>query len=174
MRKISSKRFFILTVSGLAVTLVIVGLLQVHSNPLEDSGDTVPTFSVVDIDGEFFELESYHGKILVLNFMATWCPACREETSELTSVWLEYQHTILIVSISVSVVDTIERIREFRSSHTNATWVWLSDTENIAANYEIRTIPTTILIDKNGLTKSTYTSFVDSTTLKKAIQQLLS
>lgn len=173
MPKINSKLFFILAVSGLAVLLVVIGLLQVGSNPLENSGETAPSFSVVDIDGELFELENHHGKIVILNFMATWCPACREETSELISVWSQYQHTILIVSISVSVFDTIEQLREFRSSYTNATWVWLSDTENIAADYEIRRVPTTILIDKDGLTKLTFTSFVDATTLKNAVQQLL-
>lgn len=72
--------------SGVLLGLVLVGagtLWQADSEPAwpapETAPDEAPSFSLYTLDGEAFRLEEHRGKVVVLNFWATWCPPCRRE-----------------------------------------------------------------------------------------------
>lgn len=160
------------------IVLAAIGVMSIGlviSHPLrypqtEYTESQAPDFSLLDIDGNNFTLSSQLGKVVVLNFMATWCRFCISEISELNSVWEFYSKTIVIASISI---ETNEQIRTFRNSHPNATWIWMRDTASVANAYHVYSIPKTVIIDKNGNTAFTHTRLVTSPTLIIEIEQLL-
>ena len=168
----SNRKMLVLAVVG----IIAVGL--VISQPwwypkTENAEGLAPDFSLVDIDGNDFTLSSHLGKVVVLNFMATWCGECRSEIPELESVWALYNKTIVIASINIDPFETEEQIRTFRDSYQNATWTWIRDTANVAEAYGVIWIPEAVIVDKNGVIAFTHTGSVHSPTLISEIEQLV-
>jgi peroxiredoxin len=165
------KKVLVLAVIG----VIAVGLVlnwPLWNQKTKNTGEPAPDFSLVDVDGNNFTLSSHLGKVVVLNFMATWCGGCKSEIPELKSVWTIYNKTIVMVSISIAF-ETEEQIRTFRDSHQGATWIWIKDTADVAKAYDVNLIPKTVIIDKNGFIAFTHTGWVDSSTLISEIEQLL-
>jgi thiol-disulfide isomerase/thioredoxin len=164
----NTKKMLVLVVIG----IVAVGLIISISLRNQKVESLAPDFSLIDIDGNNFTLSNNRGKIVVLNFMTTWCPSCKEEIPELESLWALYNETIIIASINIDPFATNEQIMTFRSSYPNATWTWIKDTANVAETYGVQKIPVTVIIDKNGSIAFTHTGGVTANTLIMEIQQL--
>src|SRR6185369_944987 len=97
----ASKRSSILIISILLLTLLTSCKKQDEESvvappppiPLKPIGKSAaaPDFSLVDMQGKPISLKSYRGKVVVLNFWATWCPPCRKEVPDLVVIQKEYQ-----------------------------------------------------------------------------------
>ena len=130
-------------------------------------------FTLVDLEGNSFNLSDYRGRIVILDFMAIWCDPCRAQISNLGEVWKKYQNEIIIISIDVDPFETPEMLKEFSSQFPYATWLWAKDTANLGYKYEVTAIPTMIIIDQNGTIKERYVGITSFSILIKEIEQLL-
>ena len=128
-------------------SLVVLGLLSCSQVVY---AELAPEFTLTDIDGNTFSLSDFRGKIVLLDFFATWCGPCRSEMPHLKATQDEFYEELVVISISVDPdYDTVERLQQFRSSY-NITWTLARDTANVAAKYDVSAIPTLYVIDQNG------------------------
>lgn len=134
-------------------------------------------FSLIDLDGNSFSLSDFRGKVVILDFMATWCGSCRQELSHLKDVWENetYKGKLVLVTIDVDLTESAETLRAFRQDFSYATWIWATDTdeEQVAQSYEVGTIPKIVIIDQKGHIRFTYTGETSALTLTQEINQLL-
>ena len=105
-------------------------------------------FRIDLLSGEELALSDLRGKVVVLNFWATWCPPCREEMPSFESIYREYKDRD-VVFVGVAVADTEERARDFVEG-VGVTYPIGLDTSGIAEAYRVTAMPTTFFIDREG------------------------
>jgi cytochrome oxidase Cu insertion factor (SCO1/SenC/PrrC family) len=138
------------------------------------TGKLALNFSLSDLNGNNFMLSNYHGKVVVIGFMATWCGLCRQQMREYNTVWRSYEEKIILVSISIDPNFDNEDVLKSYAKDFNATWIWARDQSFISQQYGIYAIPTTVIIDQNGYVRFTHVGVIDATTLASEIKSLLS
>ena len=119
-------------------------VIRFASNP-----QPVPPFLVQDLDGNVVSTAQWQGKVVILNFWATWCPPCREEIPILTGLAKKYKDNLLVVGVSVDDGST-DDVREFaKAFHMNYPVVMWSR-ELISEYGGVPALPTTFLINKDA------------------------
>ncbi len=118
----------------------------------DDTGDTeaiAPPFELALFDEETLSLADLEGKVVVLNFWASWCPPCRFEMPDFETAWNEFSDRD-VVFVGVAVSDFEEDARSF-ARETGITYPIGFDGEGeTAVAYGIKTLPTTVFIDREG------------------------
>ena len=119
-----------------------------------------PNFRLTAIDDSVLELADYSGKVVLLNFWATWCAPCRWEIPHLVSLYTEHKDDGLVV-IGIAVQSgSMEKVREFANSFgMNYNVVSGNDVEvaRVVLDYGgFTSIPTTFLIDRQGRVRRYY------------------
>lgn len=132
-----------------------------------------PDFSIPDLGGTLFHLADVRGRVVVIDFMATWCGPCRVAMPHLGAIWEQYGDTIVVISIDIDPVESEETLQRYVNEFPYATWIWAKDTANLAQSYQISAIPTTVIIDPAGAIRFRHIGVVDATTLSREIAQLL-
>ena len=115
-------------------------------------GQRLPGFSARDLNGAQHSLKQYEGKILVLHFWATWCPFCRGEIAKLREVHEEFKAQGVRV-LTVSVDEDLTYLRRFVAER-DLPYAVIADIQaasSFAPRYGIRSVPTTILITRDGV-----------------------
>ena len=118
--------------------------------PRPDLEQQAPGFTLVDLHGKWISLAEYKGKVVLLNFWATWCGPCRVEMPGMETVYRELKDEgFEILAISSDPQGTVIT-RPFSESH-NLTFPILHDAEyDVSGMYGVRTLPMSFLIDRNG------------------------
>ena len=133
-----------------------------------------PEFALKDADGKEYKLSDYKGKVVLLNFWATWCVPCIEEMPSLQTLHEELEESGLhIMAVSV---DTSPDLAFTFAQENDLTLHMLFDRKQAAANaYQVRTIPITFLIDRDGkiVSKVRGTRDWTSSEMKDQIQDVL-
>jgi thiol-disulfide isomerase/thioredoxin len=113
------------------------------AQPLDFEADT--------ISGQHLKLSNFKGKIVLLDFWATWCPPCRVEVPNLINIFRQFRNKDCVL-ISVSLDRDLQVARQF-VKEKEMNWLHIIDREssnNIALLYEIEYIPATFIIDGKG------------------------
>ena len=124
-----------------------------------------PKFSLKDLNGNAVTLDGLRGKVLVLNFWATWCPPCRAEIPDFVAYYNANKSKgleILGVSVDTNTATGVSAfVRTNKMSYPVAMM-----TEKIIRDYgPIDSIPTTFIIDKSGRVRHAEIGIVDKATL---------
>ena len=119
-------------------------VIRFASNP-----QPAPPFLLQDLDGNVVSTAQWQGKVVLLNFWATWCPPCRQEIPILVDLAKKYKDNLLIVGVSVDD-GSPDDVREFaKAFHMNYPVVMWSH-ELVSEYGGVPALPTTFLINKNG------------------------
>jgi peroxiredoxin len=108
-----------------------------------------PDFTVPGLRGGPLRLADFRGRVLLLNFWATWCPPCREEMPSMERLYLRYRDrgfTVLALSIDRNLAAVPPFVEEFRLTFP----IGLDSKMAVAELYRVRALPTTIVIDRAG------------------------
>jgi cytochrome c biogenesis protein CcmG/thiol:disulfide interchange protein DsbE len=136
-----------------AILLLTAGLVWTVAGTLEvrviNAGDTAPSFSVVTEHGKTITRSDFGGKLLVLNFWASWCPPCIAELPSLNRFTKEYaSQGVVVLGISN---DKNERLYKNFLAQRQVAFETARDPEaNISTSYGTFQIPETYIIDRNG------------------------
>lgn len=127
-------------------------------------------------NGVIQELSQYKGKVIVLNFWATWCPPCREEMPELSELHAEYKNKNVVV-IGVAI-DELSLVKAFSAS-TPVSYPLLADeNEGMALANQLGNdkgvLPYTVIINVDGTVAKTYFGRITKSLLANTLNVLLS
>lgn len=108
-----------------------------------------PGFTTDDAQGNRVDFTSFRGKLVVLNFWATWCPPCRLEMPAMERLYQEFQGKGLEV-VAVNFMESAEKVRAF-AEEQKLTYPMLLDSQaEIAESYGVMRLPETVLIGREG------------------------
>jgi thiol-disulfide isomerase/thioredoxin len=106
-------------------------------------------FTLLDTDGQQVSLQQYRGKVVFLNFWATWCIPCREEMPALERLHQAYQAQDLAI-ISIDLKEGADQVKAFFQKHGLSFPSLLDPNGTVFRDYLVAGMPTTYLIDRNG------------------------
>lgn len=153
--------------------LFAITLLLAAATIQAQVGEQAPAFSLKDKDGKVFSAESMKGKIIVLNFWATWCPPCRAEIPAFKSVYEKYKGKgVEIVGVSLDHKGW-DVIRPFLDQHKINYPVVLGGADIAKAYGNVRSIPTTFIIDRKGKVIDSHVGAMSEEQLVKSFEKLL-
>ena len=125
------------------------GLRNAQQGPVQ-VGQKVPPFQLTSFDGETIKTEELQGKVIVVNFWASWCKPCEQEAAELEEAWQFYKDSGEVVFLGVDYVDTETEARgyleKFDISYPNGPDLRTA----ISQIFKISGVPETYIIDRNG------------------------
>lgn len=125
---------------------------QLIANPRRARDTYAPDFSFTTADGERMSLEDLRGKVVLLDFWATWCPPCRRSIPELRELHRRYRRDGLVI-IGISSEDDEELWKEF-TYRSKMTWPQFLDANGKIHNtFSIRGLPTYVLLDQEGIVR---------------------
>ena len=111
-----------------------------------------PEFAFTSLQGESISLKELSGKVVVLDFWATWCPPCRESLPELKELTKEYPKEKLAV-ISVSADENESQWKEFVAKK-NMSWPQYRDADGrVRRAFQVESFPTYLVLDGDGIIK---------------------
>jgi peroxiredoxin len=110
-----------------------------------------PDFSLQDIDGKKFSLKEYRGKVVLLNFWATWCPPCRREMPSMERLNRNFKGKDFVVLALNQMEDSDQVFTYTAELEVSPTFTILFDkNSDVSRAYGVLGLPTTYLIDKKG------------------------
>ena len=120
------------------------------STTLTQVGQVAPNFHVETLKGDAFDLHDLTGKVVWINFFATWCPPCKAEMPELEKqIWQRYQEEEFTV-ISIGREHTAEELVPFKEDKGLSFPMAPDPERKIYGLYATQFIPRNVLIDKEG------------------------
>ena len=110
-----------------------------------------PDFTLEDMDGEKRSLSDYRGKVIMLNFWATWCPPCRREIPSMQSIYKDLGKSGFTV-LAVNEFEDPDHVFAYTGQlNVFPTFPILFDRDStVSQSYKVKGLPTTVLIDKQG------------------------
>ncbi len=124
------------------------------------------------LDGQPWRLSDHRGSVILVNFWATWCPPCRMETPGLVSLYNQYRGKGLEV-VGISMDDGgPDAVRQFVERYKITYPVALPKPDSPLAS-AISSLPTTLLIDRQGRVARTYYGAEDEATFRRDVDRLL-
>lgn len=159
----------LLTLAGIATTANLRAVLQ---PPNERKG--APQFALKDSSGKTIELKDYHGKVVLLDFWATWCTGCKMEIPWFSEFKRTYSTKGFVV-VGVSMDEGGWRVLKPFLAETHVPYPILLGDSPTAQRFGIQGLPDTFLIDRQGRVAAAYReSLVDKNDVEANIKVLIS
>ncbi|PJB96160.1 MAG: TlpA family protein disulfide reductase [Nitrospirae bacterium CG_4_9_14_0_8_um_filter_70_14] len=162
---------------ALLAVVLLVGACQAQPAPPAASGQTepvaVPSLELTDLDGHPVSLAALKGKVVIIDFWATWCPPCREAIPDLIDLKKQYGGQGLEV-VGISLDDNAERILPRFVHDFGINYPVVIGSEEVAAAFGgILGLPTTFIVDRAGMVRSHFMGYIDRQRMEAAVTGLL-
>jgi cytochrome c biogenesis protein CcmG/thiol:disulfide interchange protein DsbE len=142
----------ILAILGLIAFVAVAalfGIALIDKNRTQPTSGKAPDFSLSTFDGKTVSLSDLRGKVVVINFWASWCAPCRDEAPDLQRTWERYQERG-VVFLGIAYTDTernaLAFVKQSGATYPNG----LDIGTRISARYRIQGVPETFIIDRDG------------------------
>ncbi len=157
---------------GLTVTLALAFRRDPHDIRTGTVGKPAPAFTLERLDGSGeVALADFSGKVVVVNFFASWCLPCTQENPTLVRVYERYRGSdvvLLGVNLQESREDGLAYVQRMGMS-----WATLADDDGrVVLSYGVFGPPETFFIGRDGIIEGRHIGPIDETTLVKAIEEL--
>jgi peroxiredoxin len=179
------KKAFVFTILGLIVVLLAVSLVQYW--PALESTETglstrkvargsvsinspAPVFTLPMLTGLDVNLDDYLGRVVILNFWATWCRPCREEMPVLNEFGLQHPDSVVVVGISVN--DSPDSVQRFIQELPVSYPILIDATGVVGAAYHVVGYPTTYFLDAEGIIRGKFVGTLTPRVLQQNLTPL--
>ena len=135
-------------------------------------GKKAPSFVAPKVGGQLVSLENYKNKPLVLNFWASWCPPCRDETPGMERIWRKYEDqgvVILGINVQDGEKEAQRYISEFGVTFSNA----LDLDGSITVDYGVTGLPVTFFIDNDSVVTGRWVGSISEDRLDNWVSNLI-
>lgn len=141
----------LLKIASLAAGLMAAALSTPHPALAAPPhvGAIAPDFSLRTTDGKMLKLSDLRGKVVVVNFFATWCPPCRAETPDLLRASNAFTRRG-VVFVGVDAKESSELVQEFAGAKGIGYTLVLDRDGKVDVSYDVRAIPTTYVVGRDG------------------------
>ncbi len=157
---------------GLALTLTLAFRRDPHDIRTGTVGKPAPAFTLPNLDGTgTISLERYKGKVVVLNFWASWCVPCKEENPALTDFWERYRGTNVVL-LGVVFQDSTSAAREYTARLGNTWPTAVDESGQVALSYGVFGPPETYFIGADGVIAGRHIGPIDAATLINGVETL--
>jgi cytochrome c biogenesis protein CcmG/thiol:disulfide interchange protein DsbE len=153
----------LLAVVAFALTLATTGL----------RAEPAPQFNLQDTSGKPVKLSDYKGKVVILDFWATWCPPCRAEIPNFVDLQKQYgKQGLAVIGVSLDQGDVADVVGFAKAQGIN--YPILMGNQDVAAAYGgIEAIPATFVIDQSGNVVGRHVGFTDKSEFEAEVKKLL-
>jgi thiol-disulfide isomerase/thioredoxin len=160
--------FRIRTAAVFLAFALLTGCVDKSDQPPAGTAD----FTLQDVNGKSVKLSDFKGKVVLLEFWASWCPPCRASVPGLERLHKAFKDkglAVLAVSMDSGDWDVVKAfISDYGISYTV-----LKGTDEVAAQYSVRTIPTLLILNKEGKITKRYLGFGSEEELERDIKAAL-
>lgn len=136
-----------------------------------EPGQFAPDFAMQYADGTRSLLSDWQGQPVVLNFWATWCAPCREEMPEFVAVHDQYKDDGLVI-VGVNAQETASQAAQFMGEYGMAFPVVLDTRGDVQQLYNVRGLPTTVFIDRDGRIVDRWAGLLDRQLLEEYLAEM--
>ena len=123
---------------------------QIKATTLINQGDKAPDFTVEMVNGEQITLSKLKGKVVLINFWATWCPPCRQELTHVQKEIIDHFKGQEFVFLPISRGEKRETVEKFRKKMGYSFPMGLDPDQSIFNKFASNYIPRNFLIGKDG------------------------
>ena len=170
------KRFYMRTVILVLMTLAIVftiySNLTKEKNEILQVGDKAPDFVLVDMKGEKHQLSDYKGQGVFLNFWGTWCKPCEREFPLMDKHYQEYKEKGLEI-LAVNIGESNFAVQKYVDRKSLGFPVLIDNNKSVMETYNINPLPTTLLINPEGIIEKVITGEMSEETIKAYMEQII-
>ncbi|MEP7284369.1 MAG: TlpA disulfide reductase family protein [Chloroflexota bacterium] len=171
-RRISS--VVMVTIMGLTLLLIFLfGMKLLKDSQAQIEGGVAPSFTIRTYDNGIFSLDKYRGKVVVINFWASWCGPCRSEAPDMNAIWSEYKDRG-VVFIGVGHLDNEGDARNFIKEFGIDYLTGPDNGTDVSSSYRIKGVPETYVVDKLGNLALTIPGPTTARDLRPILDKLLS
>ena len=155
----------------LVITIITLMLGACAESSAIEIGETAPDFTLTDLSGNKVSLSQFSGKVIILDFFASWCPPCRQEIPDFISLQKSYgDKGFTMVGVAL---ENVKEAKEF-SAKTGINYPVLIDDGKVSIQYgPVRSIPTTFVIDKDSKIAKVYIGYRSKDVFENDIKVLL-
>lgn len=170
-RGLTPTRLAVGAITILVLALLAYGLVQKPAMPPQ-TGGPVPEFRLTAVDATPMDLSAQRGKIVVLNFFASWCTTCRDEAADLQLVWSQYQGRD-VQFFGIAYKDAASKAQAFLQEF-DVTYPFTAEPGNRTARaYGVTGVPETFVIDRAGNLVRHFIGPVSQEELSHELEQLV-
>jgi cytochrome c biogenesis protein CcmG/thiol:disulfide interchange protein DsbE len=138
--------------------------------PARGSGDPAPPLALTDLAGRRLDVGKLRGKVVAVNFWATWCSPCRDEIPELARFWTEHRGRCFEL---VGVAEESAREDVARLASAIPYPVVVDDRAEALAPWGVQGYPVTFVLDPEGHVRQVFTGGISRGELEDAVKPLL-
>ena len=120
--------------------------------PAPQKGFLAPDFELKTPKGETVKLSDLRGQAVLVNLWASWCPPCRAKMETIEKIYHEYQDQgFTVLAVNMTYQDELLKVMPFVNEHGPTFPILLDETGEMANAYQLRSLPSSFFIDREGL-----------------------
>ncbi|MBK8026779.1 MAG: TlpA family protein disulfide reductase [Chloroflexi bacterium] len=158
---------------GVILAAVVFGIALARQRLTQPTQGMAPDFEVQTFDGQTLRLSDLRGKVVMINFWASWCGPCRDEAPQLQAAWERYQDNGDVVFLGIAYADngprSIAYLEEFGISYLNAPDLGT----RISDAYHIQGVPETFIVGRDGHIEQFIYAGITANSLSQIIDRAL-
>jgi thiol-disulfide isomerase/thioredoxin len=173
--KLFTKRFTSqgLLYGGLAAIAIHLGCQSTSQMKSKLLGQSAPAWELKDLEGKVVRSADFKGKVVVLNFWATWCPPCRKELPDFVALQKEYgSRGLTFVGVALDE-EGASVVKPFAKEAGISYPLVIGDEKVVQAYENVEMYPTTYVIDRNGNVVSRHIGSLTKAEMEQEIKPLL-
>ncbi|MEO0150259.1 MAG: TlpA disulfide reductase family protein, partial [candidate division WOR-3 bacterium] len=134
--------------------------------------NSIKGLSFKTLDGKIYKWEDLQGKVLIVDFWATWCQPCRKSLPELDAIYKEYNGKVVVIGFSKD--DSEEEVKNFLEKEIKVSYPIAMSNQKLEKMFGgILGLPTSFLVDKDGKVVRRFLGYVPKEVLEENIKRLL-
>lgn len=164
-------RTIILAILAAATIFTIYTSVNKDKHEVLKVGDYAPDFELVDLDGEKHQLSEYKGQGVFLNFWGSWCAPCKKEMPAMGRQYQVYKD-LGVQILAVNIAESDLKVRTFANQYGMTFPTLIDTTKGVMQAYNIKPLPTTLLINTEGKIVKIITGEMSENDIKSYMEEI--